>query len=389
VRTLNDLVVAGKTVLVRVDFNVPFDEHHRISDDSRIAAALPTIRELMDGGARVVLVAHLGRPKGEVREDLRMAPVAARLGELLGREVPVAASIADAPNSPIVLLENIRFDARETSKDRGTREALAQELVDGADVFVSDGFGVLHREQASVTEVARLRPNAAGRLVQREAEVFNRLLSDPERPFVVVLGGAKVSDKLGVIGNLIPRVDVILVGGGMAYTFLAAQGLEIGDSLLDADSLDAVRGFLTQAEQSGTKIMLPVDFVIADDFSVDAQTMIVDRDAIPVGWQGLDIGPKTRQIYADIIRDAATIVWNGPMGVFEMLPFAEGTRAIAQAMVDSPGFTVVGGGDSAAALTVLDIPTSGISHISTGGGASLEFLEGKALPGLVVLEESR
>lgn len=389
-RTLDGLQAQGATALLRVDFNVPLHDGV-ITDDARIVAALPTIRYLLDAGANVLLVAHLGRPKGSVVEALRMAPVAQRLAELLDRPVPVAATIADGyallrGGARTVLLENIRFDPRETSKDAAERAELAAELASGADFFVSDGFGVVHREQASVTDVARVVPSAAGRLVAREAEVFQRLMAHPERPFAVILGGAKVSDKLGVIGNLIDRVDTLIIGGGMAYTFLAAQGYDVGDSLLEADQIPVVQGFLAKAAERGVEVLLPVDLVIADRFAADAQTRVVAADAIPSGWQGLDIGPQSRTRFAEAIAQARTVVWNGPMGVFEFPAFAAGTKAVAEALAANPGETVVGGGDSAAAITLLGIPADAITHISTGGGASLEFLEGKTLPGLAVLE---
>jgi phosphoglycerate kinase len=286
----------------------------------------------------------------------------------------------------VVLVENIRFDARETSKDAEERRSLARELAAHADLFVSEGFGVVHREQASVTDVAELLPNAAGLLVAREATVFAEILEDPDRPFVVILGGAKVSDKLGVIGNLIARVDRLLIGGGMAYTFLAAQGYSIGDSIVEPDQIQTVSEFLRQARERGVEVVLPVDLVVADAFAPDARTMVVPADGIPDGWQGLDIGPRTRELFRRAIADAGTIVWNGPVGVFEMTPFAAGTRAIAEAVADCPGLTVIGGGDSAAAVRQLGIPEERFGHISTGGGASLEFLEGRTLPGLSVLE---
>jgi phosphoglycerate kinase len=320
--------------------------------------------------------------------------VAQRLGEMLGADVPLV-ELEDAPAavralSPggVLLLENIRFDPRETSKVAEERASLATDLAALADVYVSDGFGVVHRNQASVTDVARLLPSAAGRLVHKEASVFSGIMAEPARPFVVVLGGSKVSDKLGVIGNLITRVDRLLIGGGMAYTFLAAQGHEVGTSLLEADQIQTVAGFLKEAEERGVELLLPVDFVIADRFAADAQTRVVDADAIPEGWMGLDIGPRTREVFTSRIADAGTVVWNGPMGVFEMEPFSAGTLAVARAMAASDALTVIGGGDSAAAVRLLDVDESRFTHISTGGGASLEFLEGKSLPGLAVLEES-
>ena len=397
-RTLDDLSVAGSVVIVRVDFNVPLaDDGHGgrvITDTGRIEAALPTLDFLRDNGARVLVVAHLGRPKGVADPTLSLAPVARALSEYLGTPVDLAQDISQARDlldktgpGGVVLLENIRFDPRETSKDPEQRLALARELADLGDLFVSEGFGVVHREQASVTDVARLLPNAAGRLVHKEASIFAGLLGDPVRPYVVVLGGSKVSDKLAVIGNLIPRVDRLLIGGGMAFTFLAAQGYSVGTSILEQDQVPTVEGFLEQATRRGVEVDLPVDFVVADRFAADADVKVVSADAIPDGWMGLDIGPRTAEIYASRIRDAGTVVWNGPMGVFEMQPFASGTRAIAQAMATAPGMTVVGGGDSAAAIRTLGIDESAFDHISTGGGASLEFLEGKQLPGLAVLEE--
>lgn len=399
-KTLDDLEVAGKTVLVRVDFNVPIktvDGTRVITDDGRIKAALPTLRELLDRGAQIVIAAHLGRPKGVASTDLSLAPVAARLSDLLGVSVVLASGVtgpdveADlgrlAPGS-VLMLENVRFDPRETSKDAAERAGLATELASLADAFVSDGFGVVHREQASVTDVARVLPGAAGRLVEREAGVFSKILADPARPFVVILGGSKVSDKLGVIGNLITKVDRLVIGGGMAYTFLAAQGYGVGTSLLEADQIDTVRGFIDQAEKAGVELILPVDFVVADEFAADARTQIVAFDSIPTDWMGLDIGPRTRELFAKAISGAGTVVWNGPVGVFEMEAFSAGTRSVAEAVSACGGFTVIGGGDSAAAVRVLGIDESTFSHISTGGGASLEFLEGKVLPGLTVLEGS-
>jgi phosphoglycerate kinase len=397
-KSLDDLDVAGRAVLVRADFNVPLadgpDGSRVITDDGRIVAALPTLEYLRSKGARVIVAAHLGRAKGERVPELSLAPVAARLGDLLGTTVTLA-DLADAPPlvagmapGDVLLLENIRFDGRETSKDADERAELAKELAALADVYVSDGFGVVHRNQASVTDVARFLPSAAGRLVHQEASVFGGIMAEPARPFVVILGGSKVSDKLGVIGNLIGRVDRLLIGGGMAYTFLKAQGLGVGESLLEADQVETVRGFIDEAATRGVELLLPVDFVVADRFAADAQTDIVAADAIPDGWMGLDIGPRTRELFASKIADAGTVVWNGPMGVFEMEPFAGGTLAVAQAMAGSSGFTVIGGGDSAAAVRQLDVDETRFTHISTGGGASLEFLEGKTLPGLAVLEET-
>jgi phosphoglycerate kinase len=403
-KSLDDLEVAGRTVLVRADFNVPLadgpggpDDDKVITDDGRIRAALPTLTYLRDHGAKVIVIAHLGRAKGQPVPGLTLQPVADRLSELLDADVEVADDItgpharamaAALERGDVLLLENIRFDARETSKVPEERQALAQELAAMADLYVSDGFGVVHRNQASVTDVARLLPNAAGRLVHKEASVFGGIMSDPARPFVVILGGSKVSDKLGVIGSLIGRVDRLLIGGGMAYTFLAALDYPVGDSLLEADQIDTVNGFIAQAAERGVELDLPVDVVVADAFAADAATEVVSADRIPDGWMGLDIGPATRELFASKIADAGTVVWNGPMGVFEMEPFAAGTLAVARAMADSSALTVIGGGDSAAAVRILDVDEDKFTHISTGGGASLEFLEGKSLPGIAVLEEN-
>ncbi|HEY7859564.1 MAG TPA: phosphoglycerate kinase [Candidatus Nanopelagicales bacterium] len=400
-RTIDDLDVAGRRVLVRADFNVPLeagpDGTQVITDDGRIRAALPTIRDLRDRGARVLLVAHLGRPSGAASAELSLGPVAERLSELLGSPVALAGDVtgesaqalaAALSDGDVALLENVRFDVRETSKDRAERAELARELAALADLYVSDGFGVVHREQASVTDVARLLPCAAGRLVLREVEVFNKVLADPDRPYVVVLGGSKVSDKLGVIENLLASVDRLLVGGGMCFTFLAAQGHRVGSSLLELDQVDTVKDLMKTAESRGIEIVLPVDLVVATAFSADAEHKVVDADAIEDGWMGLDIGPRTQQLFAERLADARTVVWNGPMGVFELAPYAEGTRAVATAVTEVAGLSVVGGGDSAAAVRLLGIDEAGFSHISTGGGASLEFLEGRTLPGIAVLEES-
>jgi phosphoglycerate kinase len=398
VNSLDDLIaegVSGRTVLVRSDLNVPLDGD-RITDDGRIRASVPTLRTLLDSGARVVVTAHLGRPKGGPDPKYSLAPVAVRLGELLGAEVSLAEPGAEAqeaveggPDGGLVLLENIRFDPRETSKNDDDRAGLAHELAgltgsDGA--FVSDGFGVVHRKQASVYDVALDLPAYAGTLVLAEVEVLRRLTVDPARPYTVVLGGAKVSDKLAVIDSLLPRVDSLLVGGGMCFTFLAAQGYGVGDSLLEADQIDNCRRLL----ETG-KIVLPTDVVVADAFSADANTRTVAVDAVPDGWKGLDIGPRSVAAFAEVLAGARTVFWNGPMGVFELAPFAAGTRGVAQAVLDATArgaFSVVGGGDSAAAVRALGLPEAGFSHISTGGGASLEFLEGKELPGIAVLEKS-
>ena len=387
--TLSDLDVQGASVLVRLDLNVPLADG-QITDDGRIQAALPTLRELLAAGANPVVVAHLGRPKGEVKPELSLAPVATRMSELLGVPVDLAPAGQFLPGVPghVVLLENIRFDAREASKDAGERAELAAELASGMAAYVSDGFGVLHREQASVTDVAKLLPNAAGRLVEKEIRSFDAVLKDPARPYTVVLGGSKVSDKLGVIDNLLQTVDQLVIGGGMCFTFLAAQGRSIGDSLCEADWIERCREILATAAERGVDVLLPTDVVIAQDLdSTDTQVVTVEQ-GIPDGWKGLDIGPETAQRYAQAVLDSATVVWNGPMGVFEKPQFAAGTLAVAKALTETDGFTVVGGGDSAAAVRLLDVDADKIDHISTGGGASLELLEGKTLPGIAVLEDA-
>ncbi|MBC3191995.1 phosphoglycerate kinase [Pseudonocardia sp. C8] len=391
-RTLDQLVdegLAGRTVLVRSDLNVPLDGD-RITDDGRIRASVPTIATLTAAGARVIVTAHLGRPDGKPSPEFSLEPVAARLGELLGRPVrleQLGDGISGHTDGEVVLLDNIRFDPRETAKDDAERAGLARELAaltgeNGA--VVSDGFGVVHRKQASVYDVAHDLPAYAGRLVADEVAVLRRLTEDPDRPFVVVLGGSKVSDKLGVIEALLPKVDSLLVGGGMCFTFLAAQGHDVGASLLETDQIATCRTLL----ESG-KIVLPSDVVVADEFAAHAAIRVVSADAVPDGWMGLDIGPASVRAFATVISGAASVFWNGPMGVFEMVPFAEGTRGVAQAIVGSDAFSVVGGGDSAAAVRLLGLPEDGFSHISTGGGASLEYLEGKQLPGLAVLDGSR
>lgn len=396
-KTIADLGdLRGKRILVRSDFNVPLDGT-TITDDGRIRAALPTLKRLSDAGARVVVTAHLGRPKGEPDPQYSLAPVAARLGELLGAPVALASdvvgpsaaqTVAALRDGEVALLENIRFDARETSKVEAERESLAADLAQLADAYVSDGFGVVHRKQASVYDIARVLPAAVGELVLKEVDSLKKATENPERPYAVVLGGSKVSDKLGVIANLLTKADRLLIGGGMVFTFLAAKGYSVGNSLLEADQLDTVRGYLADAEKNGVEIVLPVDIVAADSFAADAPHRVASADAIPEGTMGLDIGPKSEELFAAKLADAKTIVWNGPMGVFEFPAFAAGTRAVAQAMVDATAngaFSIVGGGDSAAAVRQLGFDEAGFSHISTGGGASLEFLEGKDLPGISVL----
>jgi phosphoglycerate kinase len=393
IESLGDL--SGKSVLVRSDFNVPLDADKNITDDGRIRAALPTLKLLLDAGAKVIVVAHLGRPKGKVNPDYSLAPVAKRLEELAGVKVTLAsdtvgegakAAVAEAKPGEIVLLENVRFNAAETSKDDAEREAFAKELAALADVFVSDGFGVVHRKQASVYDVAKLLPAATGLLVAKEIESLGKAVNNPERPYVVVLGGSKVSDKLGVIANLLSKADKLIVGGGMAYTFLAAKGYEVGTSLLEKDQIDTVKGYIETAEKNGVELLLPIDTVVAPYFGADAPATVVPSTEIPADQMGLDIGPKTRELFADAIKSAKTVVWNGPMGVFEFPAFAEGTKAVAKAMSESDAFSVIGGGDSASAIRNLGFDESTFSHISTGGGASLELLEGKVLPGIAVLE---
>ena len=394
-KTIDDLGdLSGKTVLVRSDLNVPLDGT-TITDDGRVRAAVPTIKALLAAGAKVVVAAHLGRPKGAPEAKYSLAPVAVRLGELLGVPVHLAtdtvgdsakATVAALADGEVAMLENIRFDPRETSKDAAERGSLADDLASLADVYVSDGFGVVHRKQASVYDIALKLPAAVGSLVLKEVESLKRATENPERPYVVVLGGSKVSDKLGVIENLIGKADRLLIGGGMVYTFLAAQGHSVGNSLLEADQVETVKGYLALAQEKGVEIVLPTDIIAADSFAADAAYAIVSADAIPDGKIGLDIGPESQALFASKILDAKTIVWNGPMGVFEFAAFAGGTRAVAQAMVDSEGFSIVGGGDSAAAVRLLGFDETAFGHISTGGGASLEYLEGKTLPGIAVLD---
>ena len=398
-RTLESLGdLRSQTVVVRCDLNVPLKEGV-ITDDGRIRASLTTIRELREAGARVVLISHLGRPNGEPEAKYSLQPVAVRMAELLGSPVgfvpetvgaAATAAVAALENGDVVLLENLRFNAGETSKDDATRKAFAEQLAAFGQAFVSDGFGVVHRKQASVYDLAQLLPSAAGRLVAGELEVLRRLTESPERPYTVVLGGSKVSDKLGVISHLLERVDTLLIGGGMLFTFLAAQGHKVGASLLEADQLETVRGYLADADRLGVRIVLPTDIVVAETFAADAAHEVVAADAIESSsfgesGLGLDIGPASAQAFAEVIENSSTVFWNGPMGVFEMPAFAEGTRTVARALTETDGFTVVGGGDSAAAVRALSFADEQFGHISTGGGASLEYLEGKNLPGLEVL----
>jgi len=391
---LSTIDVAGKRVFLRCDLNVPLKEGV-IKDDGRIKASLPTIQLLLEKGASLVIAAHLGRPKGEAKPELSLAPVAKRLAELLGREVKftgdvtgnaVTTAAESLKAGEILLLENIRFSAAETSKEESERAAFAGELAQLADIYVGDGFGAVHRKHASVFDLPKLLPHAAGTLVAAEVQVLKKLTQNPERPYGVVLGGAKVSDKLGVIENLLGKVDVLAIGGGMVFTFLKAQGKEIGTSLVEAEMLDVVKGLIATAEKNGVKLVLPTDIVVAPAFAADATPTIVAADAIPADQMGLDIGPVSAQAFAAEIVKCKTVFWNGPMGVFEFPNFAAGTKVVAQALTEVSGISVVGGGDSAAAVRALGFADSQFGYISTGGGASLEYLEGKELPGLKALE---
>jgi phosphoglycerate kinase len=397
-KSIADIDVAGRRVLIRCDFNVPLDGDV-ITDDGRIKAALPTLTALRAAGAKVVVMAHLGRPKGQPNPKYSLAPVARRLGELLGTTVKLAGdvvgpsaetTVASLGAGDVALLENVRYEPAEESKVDAERAALAAQYARFGDVFVSDGFGVVHRKQASVYDIAKLLPSAAGTLVAKEVDVLRQLTVDPARPYVVVLGGAKVADKLAVIDNLLKVADTLIIGGGMAYTFLKAQGHEVGGSLLDAEKIETCAGYLKTAAAAGKTILLPVDIRVAAEWDFAARTVgpvtAVPVDQIPADQIGLDIGPKTAALYAQAIAGAKTVFWNGPMGVFEIDALSGGTKAVAEALATSPAFTVVGGGDSAAAVRTLGYPDAAFGHISTGGGASLEYLEGKTLPGLAVLE---
>ena len=399
-KRVDDLDVTGRAVLLRADLNVPLDGEV-ITDDRRIRASLPTLTALTGRGARVIVCAHLGRPKGSeyaarAAGGPSLRPVAARLSELIGQPVAFAgdvaggsasATVAGLRDGDVAMLENVRFELGETSPEDTEREVLAGRLAELADAYVGDGFGAMHRKHASVYDLPRLLPHAAGQLVLAEVSVLRQLTTDPARPYVVVLGGAKISDKLAVVGNLARVADRLLVGGGMAYTFLAAQGHEVGDSLLEADQIPRVSAVLAEAEHAGVEIVLPVDHLVADRFSRDAQPETVPGPDIPPGKLGMDIGPATRELFARKLADAKTVFWNGPPGVFEFPAFAAGSRALAEAISATGGLTVVGGGDSAAAVRLLGFPDGAFTHISTGGGASLEYLEGKALPGLTALEQ--
>ena len=398
VSQLGDL--AGKRVVVRCDFNVPLDGDKNITDDGRIRAALPTLNELRDAGARIVILAHLGRPKGEPDPKFSLAPVAARLGELLGARVKLAtdvvgpsakATVESLGDGEVALLENVRFEAGEKSKDEAARKELAEKYAAFGDFFVSNGFGVVHRKEASVYDIAKLLPSAAGSLVKAEIDVLEGLTENPKRPFVVVLGGAKVADKLAVIDNLLKVADTLVIGGGMAFTFLKAQGLGVGNSLVDDASIEACTGYLKAAGDAGKRILLPVDVRVASEVDFGARTVgqvdVVPTDTIPADKMGLDIGPATEKLFGDAIRQARSVFWNGPMGVFEIPGLESGTRAVAQALTEINGISVVGGGDSASAVRALGFPEDAFGHISTGGGASLELMEGKILPGIAVLKE--
>ena len=391
-KSIRDVSFQGKKVLLRVDFNVPQDKTtHAITNDKRIRAALPTIRHLLDDGAALVVCSHLGKPKKDpdAKTNLTLAPVAARFAELLGQDVQFAedtigpdakAKAAALKPGEVLLLENTRFDPREEKND----PEFAKELSSMADVYVSDAFGAVHRAHASTAGVADYLPAYCGFLVEKELNALGGAIEDPQRPLVAVLGGAKISDKLAVIENLLEKADTLIIGGGMAFTFLKAKGFETGDSLLDTEKVDYCKDMLAKAEAKGVKLLLPVDVVIADAFAADANTRVVPADSIPAGWQGLDIGPETQKLFGDAVRSAGTVVWNGPMGVFEFPAFAKGTEAVASAMAECRGITVVGGGDSASAIEKMGYADK-VTHVSTGGGASLEFMEGKELPGVACL----
>ncbi|SEC39938.1 phosphoglycerate kinase [Paenibacillus sp. GP183] len=389
-KSVRDADVAGKRVFVRVDFNVPL-ENGQITDDTRIRETLPTIKYLVDKGAKVILASHLGRPKGQVAEDLRLTPVAAKLSELLGKPVAkadeaigeaVKAKVAALQKGDVLLLENVRFYEGEEKND----PELAKAFAELADLYVNDAFGAAHRAHASTEGIAHYLPAVSGLLMEKELEVLGKALNNPERPFTAIVGGAKVKDKIDVISNLLNLADTVIIGGGLSYTFIKALGHEIGKSLVDNEKLDLALSFINKAKEKGVNFLIPVDIVVADKFGADAQTKIVGIDAIPADWEGIDIGPKTREIYADAIAKSKLIVWNGPMGVFEIEPFSHGTLAVAEACAKASGYTVIGGGDSAAAAEKFHLADK-MDHISTGGGASLEFIEGKALPGVVALND--
>ena len=390
-KTIRDIDLKGKKAFVRVDFNVPMKDQ-QITDETRIQAALPTIKELVESGAIVILASHLGRPKGEVVEELRLTPVAKRLSELLGKEVAkadesygeaVKAQISKLSEGDVILLENVRFNAGEEKNDA----ELAKQYAELADVFVNDAFGAAHRAHASTEGIAHHIPAVSGLLMQKELDVLGKALSNPDRPFTAIIGGAKVKDKMGVTENLLDKVDNLIIGGGLAYTFVKALGHEVGQSLLEEDKIELAKSYMDKAKEKGVKFYMPVDVTVADDFSNDANIKTVSIEEIPSDWEALDIGPKTREIYADVIKSSKLVIWNGPMGVFELDAFATGTKAVAEALAESQDtYSVIGGGDSAAAVEKFDLADK-MSHISTGGGASLEFMEGKELPGVVALND--
>ncbi len=390
--TMKDLDLKGKRVFCRVDFNVPMKDGE-VTDDTRIRAAVPTIEYLVENGAKVILASHLGRPKGEVNEEMRLAAAGSRLSELLHKEVKslkesigasVEKEIGEMQQGDIILLENVRFHAGEEKND----DTLAKSFAELADVFVNDAFGAAHRAHASTAGIAKHLPSVSGLLLEKELDVLGKALSEPERPFTAIIGGAKVKDKIGVIDHLLDKVDNLLIGGGLSYTFIKAQGHEIGNSLVEEDKLELARSFIQKAEEKGVKFYLPVDATVADEFSKDAETKQVKIEEIPSDWMGLDIGPETAKLYADVIKNSKLVIWNGPMGVFEMEPFANGTRSVAEAMAETEAYTVIGGGDSAAAVEKFNVADK-MDHISTGGGASLEFMEGKELPGVTALTDKK
>ena len=390
-KSVEDLQVSGKKVLVRVDFNVPLDENKNVTDDNRIVGALPTIKYLIDNNAKVILCSHLGRPKGEFNEKYSLKPVVKRLAELLGKEVKVADDVigesakklsSELKDGEVLVLENVRFHKEETDNDR----EFSKELASMADLYVNDAFGTAHRAHASTAGVAEFLPSACGYLIKKEIDIMGKALSNPARPFVTILGGAKVSDKIGVITNLIEKVDALVIGGGMAYTFSKAMGGQIGNSICEDDKVELAKELIKKAEEKGVKLLLPVDNVCADDFSNDANIVLAEAGKIPDGYQGLDIGEKTIELFGNTLKDAKTIIWNGPMGVFEFPNFANGTKAVAKIVAEADAVTIIGGGDSAAAVEQLGFADK-MTHISTGGGASLEFLEGKVLPGIDVLND--
>lgn len=389
-KSIQDVELQGKRVFVRVDFNVPMEEGN-ITDDTRIRAAIPTIQALVDQGAKVILASHLGRPKGEVNEDMRLTAAGERLAQLMNKDVnkldesigeAVEAAIANMNDGDIVLLENVRFHKGEEKND----EQLAKAFANLADVYVNDAFGAAHRAHASTEGIAKHIPAVSGFLMQKELDVLGKALSAPEKPFTAIIGGSKVKDKIGVIENLLNKVDHLLIGGGLSFTFIKAMGYEIGNSLLEEDKIDLAKSFIEKAKEKGVELHLPIDAVVASEFSKDAETKVVNIDAIPAGWMGLDIGPKTVAKYEEVIKSSKLIIWNGPMGVFEMEKFANGTRSVAEAMAQTDGYTIIGGGDSAAAVEKFEVADK-MDHISTGGGASLELMEGKELPGIVALND--